>query len=329
MDKHERLEKTFAGELVDRVPVALWRHWPGDDQRAADLARAHIHFQQQFDWDFLVVAPSSHFMVTGYGLQDVWRGASSGKRDIIKTPITRSLNWTEIRPLEPSVGDLGKQLQCLQVIGDALDKRQPILQMIHSPLTQALYLAGENSLLQNLRTQPERLRSGLNHIAETTLRFVEALQQQTRIDGIFYVVDTATFSLLSEMEYGEFGLPFDLKILDALPTTWWMNMVQLNGIAPMIHLFTDFAVQAINWSDREARPSLERVKLNFNGAFCGGLGEEKHLHLGTPTTIRDAARSAMDTMGRRHFILGSGNSVPVSTPLSNLRAARDTVESNL
>lgn len=329
MNKRERLQKTIAGELVDRVPVALWRHWPGDDQRAADLARAHVHFQQQYDWDLLVVVPSAHFMVTGYGLQDIWRGTISGKREIIKTPITRSLDWTEIRPLEPIIGDLGKQLQCLQLIGDALDEQQPILQMIHSPLTQALYLAGKDALLRNLRTHPERLRSGLNHLAETTLRFVEILHRQTGIDGIFYVVDTATFSLLSELEYHEFGIPFDLKILNALPSAWWMNMIQLNGSAPMLHLFTDFAVQALNWSDQEARPSLERVQHNFEGAFCGGLGEETHLHLGTPTTIRDAAKDAMNTMGRRHFILGCGNSVPISAPLSNLRAVREVVESNL
>ena len=40
MTKRERLEKTIHGEEADRVPVALWRHWPGDDQRAADLVEA-------------------------------------------------------------------------------------------------------------------------------------------------------------------------------------------------------------------------------------------------------------------------------------------------
>jgi hypothetical protein len=49
MDKRERLEKTIAGEATDRAPVALWRHWPGDDQRAADLARSVVEFQQTYD----------------------------------------------------------------------------------------------------------------------------------------------------------------------------------------------------------------------------------------------------------------------------------------
>jgi uroporphyrinogen-III decarboxylase len=108
-----------------------------------------------------------------------------------------------------------------------------------------------------------------------------------------------------------------------------MNIIQLNGIAPMLHLFKDFSIQALNWSDREAGPSLERVELEFDGAYCGGLGEETHLHLGTPTSIRDAARNAINLMGRRRFILSSGQTVPVATPLSNLRAAREVVESEL
>ena len=38
MTRRERLLATFAGEPVDRPAVALWRHFPGDDQRPADLA---------------------------------------------------------------------------------------------------------------------------------------------------------------------------------------------------------------------------------------------------------------------------------------------------
>jgi len=38
MDKRERLQRTIAGEPVDRPPVALWRHWPMDDQTPEGLA---------------------------------------------------------------------------------------------------------------------------------------------------------------------------------------------------------------------------------------------------------------------------------------------------
>jgi uroporphyrinogen decarboxylase len=326
MDKRERLEKTIAGELTDRLPVALWRYWQGDDQRAADLARAHLDFQQSFDWDILIVAPPSNFMLTGYGLQDEWRGAATGKRDIIKTPVHRSLDWTDLRPLDPGKGDFARQIQCLQLIRDSLDKEQPLLQVVYSPLSQALSLAGKELLLRNMRSQPDRLRTGLNSLTESTLRFMETLRRQSKLSGLLYVVDAACYTLLSESEYQTFGLPYDEKLLDSLPSDWWLNMIQVNGEAPILHLLASLPVQALNWSDREARPALERAQLAFKGALCGGLGEDSHLHLGTPTTVRDAARDAMGAMSRRRLILGSGRSVPVTTPLSNLRAAREVVE---
>jgi uroporphyrinogen decarboxylase len=326
MEKRERLEKTIAGELTDRLPVALWRYWQGDDQRAADLARAHLDFQKHFDWDILIVAPPSNFMLTGYGLQDEWRGASTGKRDILKTPIHRSLAWTELRPIDPTKGDFAKQIQALQLLRDSLDKEQPLLQVIYSPLSQALALGGKELLLRNMRSQGDRLRTGLNILTESTLRLIEALRRNTRISGLLYVVDTACYTLISELEYQQFGLPYDEKLLDNLPSDWWLTMIQGNGEAPMLHLLASLPAQVLNWSDREARPSLERLQLPFKGALCGGLGEEEHLLLGTPSTVRDAARDAMSALGRRRLILGSGRSVPVTSPLSNLRAAREVVE---
>ena len=53
MDKRERLQAAIKGEPVDRVPVALWRHFPVDDQRPEDLAAATIEFQTQYDFDFV------------------------------------------------------------------------------------------------------------------------------------------------------------------------------------------------------------------------------------------------------------------------------------
>lgn len=328
MNKRERLEKTILGEATDRVPVSLWQHWAGDDQRAADLARSHVDFMAQFDWDFLTVVPSRNYMVIDYGVQDQWQGAMLGQRTIIKTPIQRTLHWTDLRPIDPNRGQFGKQIQCLQLIRHALPD-VPIIQIIQSPLTQALDLGGRDLLMRSMRTQPDRLRTGFNSLTETTLRYVDALQRNTDIDGILYQVNLASYTDLAEAEYQSFGLPYDSKILDGLPQKWWFNIAQIVGKTPMLHLFSDQPIQVLNWSDVEARPSLSRVQLEFKGAYCGGLGENTHLHLGTPTTIRDTAREAMNTMGHRRFILGTGNTIAPTSPRSNLRATRDIVTTSL
>ena len=81
LSKRERLEQTIAGEATDRPPVALWRHWPGDDQRASDLVSATINFQRQYDWDFVKFTPTSSFMIADYGVQDQWVGSLEPGKD--------------------------------------------------------------------------------------------------------------------------------------------------------------------------------------------------------------------------------------------------------
>jgi hypothetical protein len=51
MTKRARLEAALTGAPPDRAPAALWRHWPGDDQRPDTLARAVLDFQRAYDWD--------------------------------------------------------------------------------------------------------------------------------------------------------------------------------------------------------------------------------------------------------------------------------------
>ncbi|MBC7870033.1 MAG: hypothetical protein H7Y09_04280 [Chitinophagaceae bacterium] len=325
MFKRDLLENTFSGEATPRIPVSLTRHWPGDDQRAADLARATIEFQKTYAWDFIRVIPANTYCVVDYGIQDEWQGDSSGKRTIIKYAIKRSLDWTEIRPLEPTRGEHGKVIEALRMIANGLrDEESPLLITIYSPLAQAQMLSGDELFIRNLRTHPDRLRTGLNVLTESTLRFIEALKQ-TDIAGIVYCIEHACFDVLSETEYAAFGLPYDQKILDSLPPRWWFNMLHLRGDTPMFGLASTYPVQAINWNDSKDRPDLVKAKALFSGTLCGGLS---HLSMerGTPTAIRDAARTAITKMDNRRLILSSGDTLPAMTPLSNLRAAREIVE---
>lgn len=326
MNKQERLTKTIAGEASDRVPVALWRHWPGDDQRAADLAHSVVEFQKVYDWDFVNVTPASSFCVTDYGLQDVWEGNLEGTRTISKWVVYRSLDWTELRPLDPTKGGLGRQLECLRLVGDGLRSEDtPIIQTVFSPLAQAKLLSGNDLLLRHLRTHADRVHTGLNTLTESTLRFIEALKRYS-VAGIYYVIQHASYDMMSEEEYRQFGLPYDRKILEALPEKWWLNILHLQGETPMFKCCSQLPIHAINWHDQETEPDLAQGKLMFNGAVCGGLSRWQHLHHGTPNSIREQARNAMKITSDRRFILATGGTAMITSPLSNLRAIREVVK---
>lgn len=325
LSKRERLERAVAGEETDRVPVALWRHWPGDDQRAVDLAEATIAFQRQWDFDFVKVTPASSYCVTDYGVQDRWQGNLEGTREYVRHVVQRSLDWTELRVLDPSRGALGRQLEVLRLLKGAFGDDVPFIQTIFSPLAQAKNIAGRELLIEHLRTAPDRLKTGLNAITESTLRFMDAMRR-SGVSGIFYAIQHASYTVMSEDEYREFGRPYDLQILGALPDTWWFNMVHLHGQAPMFDLITDYPIQAINWHDRECGLSLAEGKLRFGGAVSGGLGRWNPMHNGTPVDVRTQAREAIEQTHGRRFILSTGCVIMTTTPQSNIRAVREVVE---
>ena len=104
MGKRERLEATFAGEVVDRPAAALWRHWPVDDLHGEELARATLNFQQTYDFDFIKVTPNSNYCVAGYGAQIRWEGSEEGTYVWGRRVIQTVDDWAKLRPLNPRLG---------------------------------------------------------------------------------------------------------------------------------------------------------------------------------------------------------------------------------
>jgi uroporphyrinogen decarboxylase len=327
MSKRDRLAAAIAGETVDRPPVALWRHFPGDDQRPADLAVAALSFQWRWDWDFVKVTPASSFCVRDWGVKDRWVGNNEGTREYTQRAIGTAEDWRRLPVLDPQNGALGGQLRCLELIAAKLGDDTPVIQTIFSPLAQAKNLAGNEQLLIYLRRYPEALRAGLETITRATSRFIR-LALKTGIDGIFYAVQHARYGVLSEDEYAEFGRPYDMRLFEALEGSGaWFNMLHIHGDEVMFDLLADYPVQVWNWHDQETPPSLLEGKRRVNGAVAGGLRRQETMLRGDPDHVRAEAQAAIEQTGGRGFVLGTGCVTPITTPWANLRAARECVES--
>lgn len=323
MTKRERLEATVAGQATDRPAVALWRHWPGDDQRAADLARATVEFQKQYDWDFVKCMPASNYCIADWGAQDAWVGNEEGTRQWGPRVIQRPEDWTGLRVLDPRRGMLAEMHEAMRLIGQGLGKDVPFIWTIFNPLAQAKNLAGER-LLSDMRQFPDALKAGLEVITTSTVNFLEAVSD-TGLAGVFLALQHATYNLLSEAEYREFGRPYDLRVLEAA-RRWWFNLAHVHGEHVMFGLAADYPVQAINWHDRETPPSLGEALPRFPGALVGGLHRTQTMLRGTPEGIRSEIRSALAATQSRRLIIGTGCVMWITTPVGNIRAAREAVD---
>jgi uroporphyrinogen decarboxylase len=320
----DRLETCLAGSHPDRTPVALWRHFPVDDQHPERLARATCWYQNCFDFDLIKVTPSSSYCIKDWGVDDSWNGNPEGTRDYIKKVIEEPEDWSRLFYLDPRKGFLGDQLECLRLLRSSFNSETPILQTIFSPLAQAKNLIGPAKLSLHLRRYPEAIKIGLSVITETTIRFILECQK-IGIDGVFYAVQHAQYGLLSDEEFTEFGKFYDLQVLRACQD-FWLNMVHLHGEDVMFEQMMDYPVQVINWHDRHTKPTLTEARKGYEGVLCGGLRRWESIVRGTPEAIEQEVKDAILQTGGKRFVLGTGCVTPITAPYGNIFAARHSVE---
>lgn len=320
--KRTRLEAAIAGEPVDRLPVALWRHWPGDDQDAAALATAHLKWQAEYDWDLLKVGPASSYSVADWGMTDRWDGHIEGTRTVTFQPVKSPADWEALTPLDPGQGMLGEQIRALQLIGESARAQTPFLATVFSPLSMAKHLAGNEVMLSHMRQYPDSFRRGLETLTESVLRFIDAARG-TGIAGIYYAVQHAAYPLLSRAEFESFGRPYDLRVL-AGAGDLWCNMVHLHGSRVMFDMVADYPAAFLNWHDRDSAISLAEGLSRTRSAANGGVSQWT-IHRESPEAALVEARDAREQTSDRRLLLGTGCVIMTTTPLRNIRALRESV----
>lgn len=321
--KRKRLEAVIAGEKPDRLPVALWRHWPGDDQDADALAAASVKWQRDYDWDFLKVGPASSYSVIDWGGSDRWVGDIEGNRETVSYAVQTPDDWLKLTPLDPARGMLGRQVEALQRVGTAVAPTTPFIATVFSVLSQAKHLTGKERLLSHLRSHPDNLRHGLEAITESTLRFLEAARD-AGIAGIYYAVQHARYPVLSSVEFDTWARPYDLRILEAA-SDLWLNVLHVHGSDIMLDAVADYPAHIVNWHDRETGVTLAEGLAQVGGAASGGV-DHWTIHRESPEQALAEAADAVAQTGGRRLVLGTGCVLMVTTPTRNIRALREFVE---
>ena len=327
--KRERIQATLAGRIVDRPPVALWRHWPVDDQDDELLAERTLEFQRRYDWDFIKIPPSSTYCVDDYGAKHEYRALPTGpwqlgERTYAERPIKDLADWDRIEPLDVGKGTYGRILRCLRRVIKRRDSTVPVIQTVFNPIGVARYLAGDEIFLAHLRRDPRRLERALRALTETCTDFVDASMSEGA-DGIFLSTAAASYDVTSVEEYARFGRPYDLQVLEAA-SKGWFNVLHIHGQHPMFSELADYPVHAVNWHDRSAGPPLKEALEVFKGALMGGVEQYRVLHFATPADVEAQVRDAIRQTRGCRLIATAGCTYPVTVPECNLVAVRHAVD---
>jgi uroporphyrinogen decarboxylase len=325
MTRRERLQAALARQPVDRVPYAVWRHFPQVDRNPAGLAQATLRFHERYGSDFLKITPAGGFAVEEWGCVEREEVRPDGHRPCATCAVRRAEDWRRIRPLDPSTA-AGWAQQIEVVIRMGFDKRvgdAPVVPTLFSPLSLARKLSGER-LNTDLREHPHLVKDALEAITETLVRF-SALALTEGVSGIFYSIQAASRRLHTEAEYTEFGEPYDRRVLESVRDRSTLTIIHAHGEQLMFERLARLPGHAWNWDDRTTPPSLADGRALVPGAVIGGLGQWNTLKTGTPDAAAAEAQDAVAQTQGVGLIVGPGCVLPIGTPDENVAAVVKTL----
>jgi uroporphyrinogen decarboxylase len=314
MSRGERLQAAIARQPVDRVPYAVWRHFPEVDTNPAGLAQATLRFHERYGSDFIKITPPGGYAVEEWGCVEEPQVRPDGHRPCASCAVRRPEDWTKIRALDPATA-AGWAQQLETIIRMGFDRRigdAPVVPTLFSPLSLARKLSGER-LAADLREHPDLVKSALEAITETVMRFAD-LALTEGVSGIFYSIQAASLSLHTEAQYAEFGEVYDRRVLESVRDRSRLTIVHAHGDRLMFERLARLPGHAWNWDDRAAGPSLAEGRALVPGAVIGGLHQWKTLREAGPEDAAAEARDAVAQTGGIGLIVGPGCVLPVGTP---------------
>ena len=320
LGRRERVLAAINREPVDRVPYAVWRHFPSVDRSAAGLAQATLRFHERYGSDFLKITPRGGYAVEAWGCVEGDEPREDGHRPCVRCAVRAPEDWKAIRPLDPgSASGWVEQLETIVRMG--FDRRvgdAPVLPTLFSPLSLARKLSGTR-LTHDLSEHPTLVTGALEAITETVVRFA-ALALAEGVSGIFYSIQAASRSVSTEEDYARFGEPYDRRVLESVRGKSVLTIVHGHGDRLLFDRLATLPGHAWNWDDRATPPSLAEGKAKTGGAVIGGLDQWKTLRDGTPAEARAEALDAIAQTGGVGLIVGPGCVLPSDTPDANVAA---------
>lgn len=331
MTKKERLQAAVNGQRPDTLPYSFWTHLPGIDLDPVRLAQETYDFYRAYDVDVIKTMNNGMYSIEDFGCRvDYSEISRGGVAKVIDTPIIRGEDWYRLAPCSVEKGSLARELYSLDLLLDKVKGEEvPVIFTVFNPLTIANKISG-NRLREHLaQGHADAVHHALEAITQTTCALARAALEHGA-DGIFLANQTSSYDFMGLEEYREFGVPYDLRVLQAADQGW-MNTIHVHGNNILFQLLKDYPVHVFNWHAWETLPAIDEAAVLTGKCLMGGLKR-------TDITQRD--RNAIlhqiyecyRLLGGRNHILTPGCVIryPLDRDmLSYVKQAKDFVESRM
>jgi len=327
MNPLERVRAALVGDSVDRPAVSLWRHFYERETSAPDLAEAMLRWQRSYGWDFMKVNPRAQYHIEPWGAKVQYFKDGVTKPAILDLPVKKSQDWANIKPVSPTDGALGEQLQALNLLKRALkgDQRILFVQTVFSPLSIAGDLADPVQLKRDMTEHPDLVDAALEAITSTFEQYVAECINIA--DGIFFATtEWGSRDNISAEQYAQFGRPYDLRVLGAAQEAEF-NILHVCKDNNMLLDLLDYPMRAFSWAVHgNGNPGLAEMLPKTDKALIGGVSLST-LQEGSENDVRKQLHADLDAAdGSPRWIAAADCSIDVTSPAKNVAAVANTVK---
>ena len=320
--KIDQLHAVMKGEDLEHTPHAVWRHFPVDDLYAERLAKKQLAYNEKFDSIVMKVSPNGRYCVTDWGCEiDFDEKKLSGSAFCTSYRVKSMDDWTTLEELDVNDGMFGEQLKALDLIREGLKDDTPFVETIFNPLMIAGKLVEDRKLVKKTMIEnPNALKEGLKVITKAMIDFSKISVEKGAI-GMFIATQEATYDFLSEEQYKEFGMKYDLKIMDAIKNKAKFNMIHIHGNNIMFDLIAkNYPTEALNWHDQLTPPNMAEAFSKFKGVLMGGIEEQKYILNSKEEELLNSLKETIDSVNNRRLIIAPGCVIPINVPDDKVEA---------
>lgn len=316
ISKKDRVYAALQGEVLDRVPIGFWMHFPTSSFYGEASVKAHVNFFEQSGTDLCKV-------MTEY-IYPCHSDIKAGK------------DWANVPIYNESAEFIQKQAALINEI-KKLCPNSPILGTVHGTVASSSHtllgvpkydVIGRYALMYHLRTEPEAVGTAFSRISDTLCAMVRA-QVKAGADGIYFAALGGESDGFTDEEHAKYIAPCDIKIINAAYEAG-AKFVVLHMCKPKVELkrFLVYPCDVINWGIEESGVSLlEGRKMFPQKVLLGGFNNHHGALIeGSIEEIQTSIKSIFNEVGTKKIILGSDCTLPGNLSYDNIKKVRECLD---
>lgn len=336
-DKMTPMERAVAyarGEMIDRLPCnpnvanGVARVYGCKisefNTSAKTLADAQIASYRRFGYDSVRIFTDLFPWAEAMGAEVNF--PEDNTADLEKPAIDDISQIVKLQPADPyKDGRLPVHIEAMKYLIDELGKEVPCAGGIVGPFTNAFFLIGVEKMTKLFFKNPEAVHKLCELSLETCIRYASSIINLGLTPTISEPLSSST--VVSPKHFRQFGLPYIKKLVEFINSHHKPVTIHICGKTDKI--WEDVVNMGIAGFSIDNVVDLKKCKdeIGDRVRILGHVDPSSIMYAGTTSDVREAVVKCVQQAwdAPKGYVVMSGCSLPIETPLENIKAMMDTV----